>query len=225
MALSARTSLTSSHVSTAMRLLALVALVFAALPLAAGDARAAKRFPVDSFSYYISEYESAVARIAKELEQTNDEVEAELAAAETGQNSRLAAVSLEKLVGLDPKNAELWLKLARNLATAQPINDEDNYQLPTKMIGAGLKAYILASAAAEEAEALAIAAQGFAARETWRPALQAYKESLRLAENPTIRATYEQTRADHGFRITDYRVENDAMAPRDRKSTRLYSSH
>ena len=104
--------------------------------------------------------------------------------------------------------------LFRSLATAQPINDEDNYQLPTKMIGAGLKAYILASAAAEEAEALAIAAQGFAARETWRPALQAYKDSLRLAENPTIRATYEQTRADHGFRITDYRVENDAMPPR-----------
>ena len=74
MALSARTSLTSSHVSTAMRLLALVALVFAALPLAAGDARAAKRFPVDSFSYYISEYESAVARIAKELEQISKHI-------------------------------------------------------------------------------------------------------------------------------------------------------
>ena len=32
----------------------------------------------------------------------------------------------------------------------------------------------------EEAQALDLAAQGFAKRETWRPALTAYKESLKL---------------------------------------------
>ena len=51
------------------------------------------------------------------------------------------------------------------------------------MIGAGLKAYTMVSSPAEEAEALDITAQGFVKREMWRPALTAYKESLKIAEN------------------------------------------
>jgi uncharacterized protein YfaS (alpha-2-macroglobulin family) len=48
----------------------------------------------------------------------------------------------------------------------------------------------------------------------WRPALTALKESLKLAENPTRRATYEQLRAERGFRVSDYKVDTDVTPPR-----------
>ena len=70
------------------------------------------------------------------------------------------------------------------------------------------------SSPAQEAEALNITAQGFAKREMWRPALTAYKESLRIAENPQVRATYEQLRVDRGFRVTDYKIDTDVTPPR-----------
>ena len=43
-----------------------------------------------------------------------------------------------------------------------------------------------------EARRIALAAQGFAKREMWRPALQAYKESLRLHEDADRRQAFEK---------------------------------
>ncbi len=190
-------------------LLGLMAL--ALMPVAA---HAAKNFPASSFTYYISDYELELKKIAKAVDKPLPALQAELDAAEKAGDARLAAVASEKILSLSPRDAGLWLKLANQLAAAKPINDQDGYQLPTKLIGAGLKAYLLAGKAPEEAMGLALAAQGFAKREDWRPALQAYKESLRLVENPANRQTYEGMRLEHGFRITDYRIENDATPPR-----------
>ncbi|MBI2717561.1 MAG: alpha-2-macroglobulin family protein [Rhizobiales bacterium] len=189
-------------------------LSLALLGLVPATAAAAKLFPVDSFSYYMSDYERDLAKLARTVDKPAAELQAELAAAETAGNARLAAVSAEKILSLDPRDGALWLKLAAYLSTAQPINDEDGYRLPSKLIGASLKAYLLAGKAPEEAKALAFAAQGFAKRENWRPALQAYKESLRLVENETNRQAYQKMREEHGFRITDYKIENDAVPPR-----------
>jgi uncharacterized protein YfaS (alpha-2-macroglobulin family) len=175
---------------------------------------AAKSFRTEQFNYYITDYLAELARLAKTVDKPTADLEAELAAAETADNARLAAVALEKLVSKSPGDAALWLRLADKLAVAEPINDQDGYQLPPKIIGAGLRAYLLATSATDEAAALAIAAQGFGKREYWRPALEAYKESLRLVEDADNRQAYEEMREQHGFRITDYKVENDATPPR-----------
>ncbi len=187
---------------------ALLSLVFVA------SAQAAKNFPTGQFSYYLGDYDTALARIARTVTKPVAELKAELTAAEAVGNDRLAAVAVEQILSLSPKDAGLWLRLARHLAVAQPINDSDNWELPSKTVGASLKAYLLARKAPEEAEALALAAQGFGKREQWRPALVAYKESLRLVENEANRQAYETMRIDHGFRVTDYKVENDANPPR-----------
>ena len=57
---------------------------------------------------------------------------------------------------------------------------------------------------------LALSSLSFAQKEDWRPALQAYKESLKLVEDPTNRQTYEDMRLEHGFRVIDYKIETDA---------------
>jgi hypothetical protein len=196
------------------RALLLTLIGLAALLLPAAPAQAAKAFPVDQFSYYLSDYDYELAKLAKDLKKTETELLADIEAAETAGNARLVAASVEQLLTKRPTDAALWLKLARQLAVATPISDSDGYQLPSKMIGAGLRAYSLATSVSDEAEALLIAGQGLAKRENWRPALLAYKESLKLVEVPEVRQTFETMRIDHGFRVADYKVENDANPPR-----------
>ena len=55
--------------------------------------------------------------------------------------------------------------------------------------------------AREEAQALALLGDIYAMREIWRPALNAYAESLKLAEDAPLRKIYEDLREKRGFRI------------------------
>ncbi|PZF76039.1 alpha-2-macroglobulin family protein [Aestuariivirga litoralis] len=198
-------------------LTALFALLLTAVFSLIADApahAAAKPFPVDQFSWYLSDYDLDLAKIAKDLKRTEPEIQADLAAARTANNARLAASSLEQLLTRQPTNGALWLDLAQELSVATPVNDSDGYTLPSKLIGAALKAYTQLSSPQQEGQALNLAAQGFAKREMWRPALTAYKESLRLQEDPAIREAFEQMRVDHGFRVSDYKVDTETVPPR-----------
>ena len=186
----------------------------AALMLPMARAEAAKPFPVDQFSYYLSDYDYDLGKLAKEVKKTEAEILTDIQTAETTGNARLAAASIEQLLSKRPTDGALWLKLAQQLSTATPIDDSDGYRIPSKMIGAGLKAYTMVRSAQDEAQALNIVAQGFAKREYWRPALMSYKESLKLVEVPEIREAYEAMRIDHGFRVADYKVDSDSNPPR-----------
>ncbi|MFT3987137.1 hypothetical protein [Aestuariivirga sp.] len=119
------------HSGTFQLLLALFCALFAA-----HAAQAAKLFPLNSFSYYISDYENDLKGVAKLVNKPMADLATELAASDAANNPRLSAVTLEKMITLQPKDAALWLKLAERLAVAQPINDEDKYRLPSKVIGA-----------------------------------------------------------------------------------------
>jgi alpha-2-macroglobulin len=197
----------------ATRFLFLLIASLAALGFAAGRGEA-KSFPVSDFSYYLSDYDAQLAKLSRTVTKSESEILFDIATAESAGNARLAAASLEQLLTRRPSDPTTWLLLARKLAASTPINDQDGYALPSLMIGAGLRAYVLARSQPDESAALVVAAQGFAKRENWRPALLAYKESLKLVEDADVRATYEQMRLDHGFRITDYKVENDTTPPR-----------
>ena len=52
------------------------------------------------------------------------------------------------------------------------------------------------------------------ATSAWRGALDAYKASLDRRDNIDLRKTYEAMREEHGFRILDYKVDNESAAPR-----------
>ena len=53
-----------------------------------------------------------------------------------------------------------------------------------------------------------------ARHEQWRPALDALKASLDRHDSVDVRKTYEAMRAEHGFRILDYKVDNESALPR-----------
>ncbi len=65
-----------------------------------------------------------------------------------------------------------------------------------------------------QAEALAALGNLEARNESWRIALDAYHASLDRKDDPDVRAVYEDLREKHGFRILDYKVDNEAANPR-----------
>ncbi|MGA0533100.1 alpha-2-macroglobulin family protein [Hansschlegelia sp. KR7-227] len=127
---------------------------------------------------------------------------------------RDAAVTMALAAGKDPKNEQAW----RNLSVALTKIETDDYSeresLRDQATGAAWKAYEVSPDAKTKGRALAVLANAFAVREEWRPALDALKAGLALADNPDARATYETMRAEHGFRALDYSVDSDAAAPR-----------
>ncbi len=65
-----------------------------------------------------------------------------------------------------------------------------------------------------KARALAVLGDAMQRRSYWRPAIDALKASLALAEAADVREAYEKLRAEHGFRMTDYSTDGDAATPR-----------
>ncbi|MGH6856388.1 MAG: alpha-2-macroglobulin family protein, partial [Methylocella sp.] len=75
-------------------------------------------------------------------------------------------------------------------------------------------AYKRAGTKPEQAAALARLGGSFANREMWRPALGAYRASLDLADIAQVRNIYADMREKHGFRILDYKIDNETASPR-----------
>lgn len=127
---------------------------------------------------------------------------------------REASVTFAIAAGKDPRNEQAW----RNLSVALTKVETDDYSekeaLRTQAVGAAWQAYLVAPDAKTKGRALAVLSNALATREEWRPALDALKASLALADNPDARATYESLRAEHGFRALDYSIDADAAAPR-----------
>jgi alpha-2-macroglobulin len=48
----------------------------------------------------------------------------------------------------------------------------------------------------------------------WRPAIDAYRASLDRADIAQVRNIYEDLREKHGFRILNYKVDNESASPR-----------
>ncbi len=188
--------------------------VLAMLGVMVASARAAAPFAVDNYSYAADNYVDAIAKIGKTLKKTLPGLEQELDAALSQGNNRAAAQVVEQILALNAGDQANWQRLADLLLVAQPFNSQDGYELPYKALGASVRAYQLANADDQKAAGLNDIAQALVKREDWRPALNAYRASLELAENADIRLAYEELRKTRGFRITDYAIESDAPQPR-----------
>jgi hypothetical protein len=73
-------------------------------------------------------------------------------------------------------------------------------------------AYEHAGAKPEQALALAWLGEIFAKRSMWRPSLDAYRAGLDVADIAEVRNVYDDLREKHGFRILDYRIDNESCA-------------
>lgn len=129
---------------------------------------------------------------------------------------RAASRLLANAVTAEPKDAEAWSRLAQALLAipADPNNNAERYDLPVHASGAAYRGYELAKDTPQKAHALFVLGQTLQRRSYWRPAIDALKMSLELADNQAARETYDQLRAEHGFRMTDYRADNEATPPR-----------
>ncbi|RUP16607.1 MAG: alpha-2-macroglobulin family protein, partial [Methylobacterium sp.] len=129
-----------------------------------------------------------------------------------------AVAPLAAAVAADPADARNWQAYARGAAAALGALEDNDYQGRSRLRGrvtaAAYRAYERAGTAADAAASLAALGAAEAEQESWRPALDAYAASLALAETGPVRETYETLRAQHGFRILDYKVDSDAAAPR-----------
>ncbi|KAB2937372.1 MAG: alpha-2-macroglobulin family protein [Hyphomicrobium sp.] len=129
---------------------------------------------------------------------------------------RSASRNFAGAVVADNRDADAWIGLARALLAipADPNKDSERYDLPVNASGAAYIGYERAKDDPQRARALAVLGDALQRRSYWRPAIDALKTSLALADNGAVRETYDKLRAEHGFRMTDYRAEAETAAPR-----------
>jgi len=129
---------------------------------------------------------------------------------------RAASRSFAGAVAADARDAEAWTGLARALLDIppDPNKDSERYDLPVNASGAAYIGYERAAGDPQRARALAVLGEALQRRSYWRPALDALKTSLALADNSAVRDSYEKLRAEHGFRMTDYKADAETSAPR-----------
>lgn len=115
----------------------------------------------------------------------------------------------------DQNNVEAWLGLAEALLALPPEPSESNKRAKNAA-SAAFRAYERAASPEIKARALAVLAEALQKRSyvSWRPVLEAMKASLALADVPEARAAYEKLEIEHGFRMTDYKVDAESVSPR-----------
>lgn len=118
------------------------------------------------------------------------------------------------IAAADPHDADAWIGLARAALAIEPQNGGEAADLQSRATAAAWKGYRETRTASARAEALAVLAEALAARQSWRPALETYKASLEIADNPQVRAAYADLKARKGFRVVDNTVDSDTLSPR-----------
>ena len=113
------------------------------------------------------------------------------------------------IIAANPKDSGAWIAYSRAAIAAG--NDDE---LQATGTAAAYIAYERAGTKPEQAAALAWLGEIFAKRDMWRPALDAYRASLGLAEVAQVRNVYTDMREKHGFRILDYKIDNKSASPR-----------
>ena len=129
---------------------------------------------------------------------------------------RAASRSLAAAVAEDDKDWASWTRLAEALLAIKPDPNlsSERYDLPIYASGAAYRGYELASAQPDKAHALYVLGQTLERRSYWRPAIDALKLSLDLADNQQTREAYDKLRGQYGFRMTDYKTDNETTPPR-----------
>jgi uncharacterized protein YfaS (alpha-2-macroglobulin family) len=131
-------------------------------------------------------------------------------------DARAASRAFAGAAVADGRDADAWIGLSRALLAipADPNKDSERYDLPVNASGAAYIAYERAKDDPQKARALAVLSDALVRRSYWRPALDALKISLALADNGAVRETYDKLRTEHGFRMTDYKAEAETASPR-----------
>ena len=127
---------------------------------------------------------------------------------------RSGMVALGQLVTVAPDDASSWLRLARTILQIKPRDDREKALLFDRASTAAYIAYQRAGDRSLEADSLSVLGRTLSDRQQWRGALDSLRLSLELRETAELRGQYEKLRAEHGFRLLDFTVDSDSIAPR-----------
>ncbi|RUO98415.1 alpha-2-macroglobulin [Hyphomicrobium sp.] len=129
---------------------------------------------------------------------------------------RAASRALANVVSANAQDSAAWTRLAEALIAIppDPNNSNERYDLAIYASGAAYTGYQRATGNAEKAHALYVLGRTLEARSYWRPAIDALSLSLSIADDQTTREMYDRLRGQYGFRMTDYKTDNDATPPR-----------
>ena len=190
-------------------------LLLVSLPAAAQQAQTLFSHPVVSKD--AERYESYLKSTFKAGKQTaRQQREAGLKLLADGGDARVAARHLATAVVTDASDTAAWTGLAKALLamTPDPARPAERYSIPVNASGAGYRALETATNDQQRAEALAVLGEALKARSMWRPAIDALAASVRLVNDDEVSSTLDALRAEHGFRVIDYKTESDAVEPR-----------
>src|ERR1700677_1981981 len=143
-----------------------------------------------------------------------DQLRKDAAAAIADKRFKDASPLLGAAVSANPKDAGSWLALAKLGVQADDAQADGRYDMLSRGQTAAYAAFERTAGGAAQAEALAVLGDLFARQESWRPALDAYRASLDRRDDVDTRKVYEDLREKHGFRILDYKVDNESASPR-----------
>jgi uncharacterized protein YfaS (alpha-2-macroglobulin family) len=146
--------------------------------------------------------------------ETPEQLRRDAAGRATSGDFKMAGRYAGAAVAANPKDPANWLALAQVAVKADDAQNSERYELRERGSTAAYAAYERLTAPGPQADALALLGNLFARREMWRPALDAYRASLDRHDDLDIGKTYQDLREKYGFRITDYKVDNDSAAPR-----------
>ena len=101
-----------------------------------------------------------------------------------------AMVAFRAALKLDPGNADLWMEMA---GAAARINN--NYDINSQGLNAAINGYDLTRTKSARARSLAVLAKALENNSYYRAGINAYKASLKLVDDGTVRVAYEDLRA------------------------------
>lgn len=120
-----------------------------------------------------------------------------------------ALLGFKAALKLDGDNADLWMEMAN---AANRINN--NYDVNYQGLNAAIAGYNLTRNKSARARSLAIMAKSLENNGYFRAGINAYKASLKLIDDGTVRVAYEDLRTRQGFRVIGNTIDNDSANPR-----------
>ncbi|MGQ7793279.1 alpha-2-macroglobulin family protein [Faunimonas sp. B44] len=134
-------------------------------------------------------------------------------ASASGDQAR-AATLYRGALALQPERVDLWIAYTRAMAGQRSPFYEAQQEILRNRTAGAVNAYLRTETAADRGEILVLLSEALAAREAWRPAIAALRASLSLRGDANLASRLDEMVAQHGFRITEHRIESDAAAPR-----------
>lgn len=114
-----------------------------------------------------------------------------------------------------PKASRGWYGLSKSLLAIplKELSGSERYRAPVNASAAAYRAYQFAKGDKARATALVLLSEALQRRSYWRPAIESLRTALSLVEDKTTRRSYEALLATHGFRVTNYRIDNETASP------------